>query len=87
MSGHHKFTGLTEGFSPQRQADISRRSARLKEEMVLAELQQAVQLTQIELAEKLQLGQLVVTNMEQHADTYIFHLRQVIEAMGGQFLQ
>jgi ParB-like chromosome segregation protein Spo0J len=84
MSGHHKFPQLTEGFSPQRQADISRRTALLKEEMALAELQQALQLTHTELAEKLQLQQLVVTNMEQHADTYISHLRQIVEAMGGQ---
>jgi len=84
MSGHHKFTQLTEGFSPQRQADISRRTALLKEEMALAELQQALQLTQTELAQKLQLQQLALTNMEQQADTYISHLRQIIEAMGGQ---
>lgn len=84
MSGHHKFTQLTGGFSPQRQADISRRSALLREEMALAELRQALQLTQSELAEKLQLQQPAVSRMEQRTDMYISHLRQVIEAMGGQ---
>lgn len=84
MSGHDKFTQLTKEFSPQRQADISRRSVLLKEEIALTELQQALQVTHTELAEKLQHKQLVVTNIEQHADTYISHLRQIVEAMGGQ---
>jgi Helix-turn-helix domain len=84
MSGHHEFLKLTQGFSPQRQADISHRTALLKEEMAQAELQQALQLTHTELAEKLQLQQLALTNLEQQADTYISHLRQIIEAMGGQ---
>jgi predicted transcriptional regulator len=84
MSGHHKFTQLTQGFSPQQQADISRRTALLKEEMALAELRQALQLTQTELADQLQIQQPAVSRMEQRTDMYISHLRQVIEAMGGQ---
>lgn len=84
MSGHHKFTQLTEGFSPKRKAEIQGRSALLKEEMALAELRQALQLTQTELADKLQIQQPAVSRMEQRTDMYISHLRQVIEAMGGQ---
>lgn len=84
MSGHHKFLKLTEGFSPQRQAYIRSRTASLQEEMALAELRQALQLTQSELADKLQIQQPAVSRMEQRTDMYISHLRQVIEAMGGQ---
>lgn len=84
MSGHHKFTELTQNFSPQRQADISLRTAQLQKEMALAELRQALQLTQAALAEKLQIQQPAVSRMEQRTDMYVSHLRQVIEAMGGQ---
>lgn len=84
MSGHHKFTKLTQGFSPQRQADILHQTALLKEEIALAELRQALQLTQTELANKLQIQQATVYHWEQNTDMYISHLRKVIEAMGGQ---
>lgn len=84
MSGHHKFTQLTQGFSPQRQADIFRRTDLLREEIALTELQQAVQLTQAELAEEFQIQQPAVSSLEQSTDIYISHLRKVIEAMGGQ---
>lgn len=84
MSGHHKFTQLTQGFSGQRQADISSRTAQLREEMALAELRQALQITQAALAEKLQIQQPAISRMEQRTDMYVSHLRQVIEAMGGQ---
>lgn len=84
MSGHYKFTGLTQGFSGQRQADITHRTAQLQKEMALAELRQALQITQAALADKLQIQQPAVSRMEQRTDMYISHLRQVIEAMGGE---
>lgn len=84
MSGHHKFTQLTQGFSPQRQADILRQTDVLRSEIALTELRQAFQLTQAELAESLQIQQPAVSRLSQSTDIYISHLRQVIEAMGGQ---
>ncbi len=84
MSGHHKFTQLTQGFTPQRQADVFNQTALLKQEIALTELRQALQLTQTELADKLQIQQAAVSDWEQRTDMYISHLRQVIEARGGQ---
>ncbi|WP_243147507.1 hypothetical protein [Scytonema sp. UIC 10036] len=40
MTEHHKFSILTENFSPERKAKIAAQTAKLKEEMVLTELRQ-----------------------------------------------
>jgi ribosome-binding protein aMBF1 (putative translation factor) len=84
MSGHHKFSRLTEKFSEERKADIAQKTVRLREEMALSELRQALQLSQAELAAKLQIKQPAVARLEKRTDMYVSHLRKVIEAMGGE---
>ncbi|MEY3867779.1 MAG: hypothetical protein RLZZ338_1670 [Cyanobacteriota bacterium] len=41
MTGHHKFNQLLENISPERRARIAQKTAKLKEEIALNELQQA----------------------------------------------
>jgi ribosome-binding protein aMBF1 (putative translation factor) len=84
MSGHHKFSRLTEHFSEERQAKVSQRTVQLKAEMALAELRQALQLSQAQLAANLQVKQPAVARLEKRTDMYVSHLRKVIEAMGGE---
>jgi predicted transcriptional regulator len=84
MSGHHKFSRLTEHFSEERQVEIAQSTVRLKAEMALGELRRALQLSQAELAEKLNVKQPAVARLEKRTDMYVSHLRQVIEAMGGE---
>jgi transcriptional regulator with XRE-family HTH domain len=84
MSGHHKFSRLTEHFSEERQAEIALKTVHLKAEMALGELRRALQLSQAELAEKLNIKQPAVARLEKRTDMYVSHLRQVIEAMGGE---
>ena len=84
MSGHHKFSQLTEHFSEQRQVEIAEKTAQLKVEMALSELRQALQLSQTELAAKLKVKQPAVARLEKRTDMYVSHLRKVIEAMGGE---
>ncbi len=84
MSGHHKFSRLTENFSEERQAEISQRTVQLKAEMTLGELRQALQLSQVELASSLQVKQPAISRLEKRTDMYVSHLRKVIEAMGGE---
>ena len=50
MSGHRPFAELTRKFSPKRKARVAARVAQLKAEMALAELRQARQRSQEELA-------------------------------------
>ncbi|PSB02622.1 XRE family transcriptional regulator [Merismopedia glauca] len=84
MSGHHKFSQLIEQISEERQVEIAQKTAQLKAEMALSELRQALQLSQTELAAKLQIKQPAVSRLEKRTDMYVSHLRKVIEAMGGE---
>ena len=84
MSGHHSFSKLTANFDPQRRAVIQEKVNQLKSEMALAELRKALKLSQSELATLLDVKQPAISRLEQRTDMYVSHLRQVIEAMGGQ---
>ena len=84
MSGHHSFSKLTAEFSAERREEIANRVSRLKAEMALNELRQAFQLSQSELASKLNVKQPAISRLEKRSDMYISHLRQIIEAMGGK---
>jgi lipopolysaccharide biosynthesis glycosyltransferase len=41
MTGHHKFNQLIDNISPERKARIEQKTAQLKQEIALNELQQA----------------------------------------------
>jgi ribosome-binding protein aMBF1 (putative translation factor) len=84
MTGHHKFSRLTEDFGAARKAKIAAKKVQFKEEMAINELRQALKISQAELAEKLQVKQPAISRLEKRTDMYVSHLRQVIEAMGGE---
>lgn len=84
MTGHQKFSNLTKDFSAERIAKIAEKTAQLKQEMAIHELRQALKISQAELAEKLQVKQPAISRLEKRTDMYVNHLRQVIEAMGGE---
>ncbi len=84
MSGHRKFSQLIENFSEERQAEIDKKTAQLKSEMALNELRQALEISQTKLAHQLNIKEPDFTNLEKQTDTYVSHLRKVIEMMGGQ---
>ena len=63
---------------------VSAKVIALREEMTLAELRQARQLTQATLSNTLQVGQAAVAKMEKRTDMYVGNLRRFVEAMGGQ---
>lgn len=84
MSGHTPFSKLTANFSIERKAGIQEKAKKLKSEMALHELRQAFKLSQADLAAKLNVKQPAISRLEQRNDMYIAHLREVIEAMGGE---
>ena len=84
MSGHYPFSKLTANFSAERKAEIEKKVQQLKTEMALHELRQAFQISQADLAAKLNVKQPAISRLEKRSDMYISHLRQVIEAMGGE---
>ena len=79
----NNFSKLTADFSPERRAKIEATKALLREEMNLAEMRQALALTQATLAETLGVGQAEISKIENRADLFVSTLRKYISAMGG----
>ena len=78
------FNILKEKLSPESRKRVEERVKLALEEMPLAELRQARQLTQQQLAETLHIKQASVSKMESQTDMYISTMRKYIEAMGGE---
>ena len=83
MTGHRPFKDLTAKFTRERRTRVSVRTAELKSEMALAELRQARERSQAELARTLKVKQPAVAKLEKRADMYVSNLRRYIEALGG----
>ena len=83
MTGHRPFNELTKNFSPERKARTEAKVRVLKAEMPLAELRQARDRSQEELARELKVGQPAVAKLEKRADMYVSNLRRYVEALGG----
>jgi hypothetical protein len=84
MTGHRRpFKALTRKFPPERRARIAAKVRALKAEMPLAELRQARERSQEELARELKVGQPAVAKLEKRTDMYVSNLRRYVEALGG----
>ena len=83
MTGHRAFKDLTAKFSRERRGRVAARVAEIKSEMALAELRQARERSQEELARTLKVKQPAVAKLEKRADMYVSNLRRYIEALGG----
>ena len=78
-----KFSELTKDLTPEGQARIEAAKARLREDMELAELRQALSLTQSTLAEALGVKQAEISKIENRTDIFVSTLRRFVQAMGG----
>lgn len=79
-----KFQTLRQAMSPEAQTRSHAKALALKAELPLAELRQARQFSQEQLAAELAVKQPAVAKIEKKTDMYISTLRRFIEAMGGQ---
>jgi DNA-binding Xre family transcriptional regulator len=79
-----KFSELRARMSEERRARNAERTAALAAAIDLAELRGALDLTQEELAERLEIAQSNVSRLENRDDMLISTLRQVVEAVGGE---
>ena len=86
MTGHKPFSGLTKDFSPERKAKITSLTSQLREEMILHELREALNLHQTDLSQRLGIQQADVSRMENRKDIHVSQLKKVIEAMGGELV-
>ena len=84
MSGRRPFTELTKDISPERRWRIDEMKKELLAEMPLHELRRALELTQRDLAESLDVNQPAISKIEQRSDVFISSLRSYIEAAGGK---
>jgi transcriptional regulator with XRE-family HTH domain len=82
MTGRHPFSDLTKKFTPKRKARVAAKVRALKAQMPLAELRQAREQSQKELARALKIGQAAVAKLERRA-VYVSNLRRYIAALGG----
>lgn len=80
MAGHTPWREIREKLSPEVQAGIDA----LRASHRLGRLREARGLTQVELAERLEIRQVSVSRMEARSDVRVSTLRAVIEAMGGE---
>ncbi len=83
MTGRRSFKELTANFPPRRKARVAARVCELKGEMALAELRQARELSQEDLARVLGVKQPAVAKLEKRTDMYVSNLRRYVEAIGG----
>jgi transcriptional regulator with XRE-family HTH domain len=78
------FRELEAKMSPQRRAQAKARAKEMIAEMLLAEIRQAVGMTQEEVAAILDVKQPTLSRMESQDDMQISTLRRLIEALGGE---
>ena len=79
------FKELKSKMSREARAQSEEAANKMISEMDLAELRDAMDLTQESLAETLHVKQASISKMERRSDMYISTLRKIIEAMGGEF--
>ena len=80
----NKFDDLFRKMPAESQKRVERKADEEYRALALAELREARNLTQVELAEKLGIEQGAVSKIERRTDMYLSTLRNVIQAMGGQ---
>ena len=78
------FKNLREKMSPESRARADAMAAELRKEIRLAELRQALGVSQEELAELLEKKQAAISRFERRSDIHVSTLREFVKALGGQ---
>jgi ribosome-binding protein aMBF1 (putative translation factor) len=84
MTEYRPLRQLFERFSPEERGEIAREADQLRKEMALAELRQALGVSQAELAARLHVRQPAISRLERREDMTVGHLREVVKALGGE---
>ena len=79
-----KFSQLRDQMSRERRKRVEAKTGGILEEMALAELRRAREMSQAQLAQALGIRQPSVADMEKRTDMYISTLRSLVEGMGGE---
>lgn len=87
MSGHRNFKELRDRLieaNPENEGRIAGVRHELDQAMTLAELRHARELTQMQLAQALDVQQPAISRIEHQTDLYVSTLRSYVEALGGE---
>ena len=85
VAGAKTLAQMKAKLTPARRAAINKRMKILaQEELTLADLRKAQNITQASLAQKLGVNQSTVSQVESSTDLYLSTLRKHVEAMGGE---
>ena len=79
-----RFEELLQELPPERRARIRRRTQEMLADLRLREVRAACELTQQELAERLQIDQPNVSRLERRSDVHVSTLADYIAALGGR---
>lgn len=79
-----KWNDLKHKNSPERREETRQAAKAELERLGFGKLRQARQLTQVALAERLDVPQAAISRMERRTDLLLSTLRQYIEGLGGQ---
>lgn len=83
MAGRHRFAELRNKMSPRARSRAAAKAKQLRRAMDLAELRQALALSQQQLARRLRVNQPEVAKIEKRADMLLSTLGGVLRAMGA----
>jgi transcriptional regulator with XRE-family HTH domain len=84
MSGHRSFSELIVKMPRKSQEEIKRGTAKILAEMELADLREALEIRQADLAQKLKTTQAAVSRLERRGNVTVGSLKGYIEALGGR---
>jgi hypothetical protein len=80
INSKDRFATLPEA---RQKAILARADKLVAKEMTLAELREARECSQVELADRLGIKQAAVSRLERRVDMYVSSMRHIVEAMGG----
>ena len=78
------FKELRDKMSPERRAENKKLAHEILAELPLHELRKALSLTQVQIAETLNVAQPSIAKIENQTDMYVSTLKRFIAAMGGE---
>jgi len=79
-----RFEELLQELPPERRARIRRRTQEMLADLRLREVRAACELTQQELADRLQIDQPNVSRLERRSDVHVSTLADYVAALGGR---
>ena len=79
-----KFATLRAKMSPDARAASEREFAKLRAELPLNQLRQALKLSQEQIAQEMGVSQAAISHLENREDLLVGTLRRFVEAMGGE---